>query len=243
MEAIKCVGKGIIYYLALMGLIISLSLFLFSCEKDNPTISNKIVDFDGNVYHSVIIGNQEWMVENLMTTHFNDGSDIKLITDDNEWKSSTVPSYCWYNNIIKLNTDNSALYNFYCVITGKLAPYGWHIPSDEEWKELELFIGMSEQEVDQEFWRGNEAMFLISRDWIGLPYGQCNQYGFSALPDGARNGYDAGFPYGAAWWTSTPYDDQFAWMREINGNDDFKIARWKGINQCGLTVRCIKNKQ
>ena len=226
----------------MMIVIIVISFLFTSCEKDSISTSNEIVDFDGNVYHSVIIGDQEWLVENLMTTHFNNGSDIKLIIDDNEWVSNTMPGYCWRNNI-KTDESSSVIYNFYCVNTGKLAPKGWHIPSDEEWKELEVFIGMSEQDVDQQYWRGTGlSIFLESMKWFGLPYGTGDIYGFSALPSGGRNGYSGRFIDGAYWWTSTPYDDNFTWGREINSDDEFKICRSKQINQSGFTVRCVRNK-
>jgi len=231
------------------------SLFLFGCEKDNKlSVSNDITDFDGNIYHSVVIGNQEWMVENLSTTHLNDGTDIKLISSDNEWMYSTYPSYCWPSNTVNTDNKHGLLYNYYAVKTGKLAPKGWHIPSDEEWKELEMYIGMPKQEVDQRFWRGmGMAIYLISLDWPGVPFyhGECDQYGFSALPAGGRNGFSGSFTMGAIWWSSTESELYFdstdpwlygSWVREITGDDEYRIGRSVGVFQTGLSIRCIKNK-
>jgi len=223
-----------------------LSAILFSCEKDNLTVSNPnvVTDIDGNVYHSVTIGNQEWLSENLMVTRFNDGTTIKLISSNEEWKSETEPSYCWYNNIVDVNESNGLLYNFYCVNSGKLAPKGWHIPSDEEWKELELFIGMNPSDVDMATWRGGGyPIVLASINWTQLSaYGTCDLYGFSALPSGGRNGWYGDFIYEAYWWTSTQYDTSSAWIRVMSGDNDHGIARAYATNTSGLSVRCVKNK-
>ncbi|HNW90579.1 MAG TPA: hypothetical protein PKN48_13015, partial [Bacteroidales bacterium] len=55
-----------------------------------------VMDIDGNVYHQVIIGTQIWMVENLKTTHYRDGSLIPKVTDDTEWSDLTKGAYCNY---------------------------------------------------------------------------------------------------------------------------------------------------
>src|ERR1035441_4507351 len=92
-----------------------------------------VTDIDGNVYQTVKIGNQIWTVENLRVTRFNDGTAIPLDTSTATWDSIwnnglTIPAYCYYNNMT--NTDSikkwGALYNWYAVNTGKLAPKGWH---------------------------------------------------------------------------------------------------------------------
>ena len=68
-------------------------------------------DIDGNVYKTVVIGNQEWFAENLKTTKFNDGSVIPQISDDNSWSQLTSPAYCWYNNQPEFSNPYGALYN------------------------------------------------------------------------------------------------------------------------------------
>ena len=85
-----------------------------------------VVDVDGNVYTSIIIGNQEWMVENLKTTKFNDGTPIPNITDDLEWTLIDSPGFCWFDNNSEIGNTYGALYNFYAVSSGRLAPDGWH---------------------------------------------------------------------------------------------------------------------
>ena len=62
---------------------------------------------------------------------------------------------------------------------------GWHVPSDDEWKELEMFLGMSQEQADQWGWRGYEEAVLLKDDilWDGS-----NIYEFSAVPSGWRRG-------------------------------------------------------
>lgn len=61
-------------------------------------------DIEKNEYQTIKIGNQEWMAENLRVTKYNDGSDIPLVTDGNEWAALATPAYCYYNNTT--NTDS-----------------------------------------------------------------------------------------------------------------------------------------
>jgi uncharacterized protein (TIGR02145 family) len=90
-----------------------------------------VKDADGNVYHTVKIGNQVWTVENLRTTRNNDGSAIPHVTDGTEWAALTTPGYCFYDNMSNVDSikEYGALYNWYAVDTKKLAPAGWHVPS------------------------------------------------------------------------------------------------------------------
>ena len=106
-----------------------------------------VADADGNVYQTVRIGNQKfvaqvWTVENLRTTKYNDGTPIPHLTDSVAWINDTLGAYCYYldttsGNIIK---KYGALYNWYAVDTKKLAPKGWHVPSDEEWNTLQDYL-------------------------------------------------------------------------------------------------------
>jgi len=102
--------------------------------------SSTVKDIDGNVYHTVVIGNQTWMVENLKTTKYNDGTEIPLVT--NTWQNLITPGYCWYNNSDTFYKNTyGALYNWYAINTGKLCPIGWHVPSYPERNILVNFLG------------------------------------------------------------------------------------------------------
>ena len=91
-----------------------------------------VKDIDGNVYKTVTIGKQVWMMENLKTTKYNDGKTIPLVTDNTAWTDLTASEYCWYNNDIANKKVYGALYNWYTVNTNKLCPKGWHVSADAE---------------------------------------------------------------------------------------------------------------
>ena len=80
-----------------------------------------VYDIDGNGYKSVIIGNQEWMAENLKVTRYNDGTAIPYVTNNSQWSNLSTPAYCYYDNDDVFNKAiYGALYNWYAVNTGKL---------------------------------------------------------------------------------------------------------------------------
>jgi uncharacterized protein (TIGR02145 family) len=210
---------------------------------DQLSFTTRITDVDGNAYHSVTMGTQTWMVENLSVTHFNDGSEINLITSDLEWAVSKAPGYCWYYNIEPAGGNNGPLYNFFTVNSGKLCPVGWSVPSDGEWKTLEMFLGMSKAEVDMISWRGEgtSSVLKAADSWYVLN-GIQDMYGFKALATGSRHGSTGGyedFDRGASWWSSTIYGDTNAWFRSIV-SEETTIYRGNVLNQSGFSVRCIK---
>ena len=112
----------------------------------NPDSSyGSLQDIDGNTYKTIVLGEQEWMAENLKTTRYSDGAAIPYITLDPESDLPMSPGYSWYENNEALFRDiYGAYYNWFAVNTGKVCPSGWHIPSDEEWKVLEVYLDPAE---------------------------------------------------------------------------------------------------
>ncbi len=117
-------------------------------------------DGDNNNYPVVGTGTQTWMASNLKTTKFNDGTSIPLEEGTGEWAGLTTPGYCWYENNKVANGDiYGALYNWYALSATtngnkNVCPAGWHVPGDEEWKQLEIYLGMSQTDADKLEWRG-----------------------------------------------------------------------------------------
>ena len=112
-------------------------------------MSNETVtDIDGNVYTTVKIGNQIWTVENLRTTKYNDGTPIPNVKDDAEWSKLKTGAYCYSSDEAQNIEREGALYNWYAVNDGKLAPEGWRVPTDEDWDTLKSFLISSGYNAD-----------------------------------------------------------------------------------------------
>jgi uncharacterized protein (TIGR02145 family) len=177
-----------LFPLLVMGLILILTN---SCSKDegNNNPSTTITDKDGNVYTSVTIGTQVWMVENLKTTKYNYGTEIPNVTDNTEWSNLTTPAYCWYDNDITKKTPFGALYNFYAVNTGTLCPTGWHVPSNTEWTTLFNYAGGLAV-------AGGKLKETGTTHWNAPNTGATDEYGFKYLPGGLRDSYGSIYSLG-----------------------------------------------
>ena len=235
-------------------LISCIFLCLNSCKPEDaptPKETGTLTDIDGNTYRTVKIGNQWWMTDNLRVKHYNDNSPITefifFSNPDTAWANLTTEAYCNYDN--NYDTLNGLLYNWFAVNdSSKLAPAGWHIPSDDEWKELELYLGMSATDADKLNWRGNnEGDKLKTEGPLGWIFHEniwgTNESGFSALGSACCvfNGYfaDPGLQATGFWWSSSTHENQ-AWYRYL----DYKksnVFRYYGPKTYGFSVRCVKD--
>jgi len=205
--------------------------------------SSTVTDTDGNVYQTVTIGTQVWMTTNLKTTRYNDGRAIPLVTDGMAWSDLMVqsaPGYCWYNDSISYGNTYGALYNWYAVNAGKLAPKGWHVPTDSEWDVLVNYIGGYAT-------AGGPLKETGTTHWLSPNAGATNSSGFSALPGGYRigNGTFTGIGNFGTWWSSTVYDDTTgyapgSWYRSMLFNNTYVNHLSDGYPS-GLGVRCVKD--
>ncbi len=196
-----------------------------------------VADIDGNIYHTVKIGTQIWMVENLKVTKYNDNTAIPLVADKSSWASLSTPGYCWYNN----DSTNSkktigALYNWFTVNTGKLAPKGWHIPTDAEWYTLTTFLGGDNI-------AGGKLKETGLINWTSPNTGATNETNFTAIPTGNRGNNDGTFQEmdkGGFWWTSTDVNGFYSYFRSI-GYSSAGVGRSGSQRINGLAVRCVRD--
>ncbi|MFC1527971.1 fibrobacter succinogenes major paralogous domain-containing protein [Candidatus Neomarinimicrobiota bacterium] len=226
------------------SIVFSLLVFIISCKPDWESTSTKTVtDIDGNVYEIVTIGNQVWMAENLKVTKYRNGDAIPNVTNDTEWSNLSTGAYCSYDNDDSNITTYGFLYNWFTVNDNRnLAPAGWHIPTDEEWKQLEIYLGMSQTVVDNPGYRPSRVGNML-KSTNGWNYNEgTNSSRFTALPSGAHN-YNEGFVgIGdiAYFWSSTEATDNYAWSRHLSiYHDTVGYIRVNRIS--GLSVRCIKD--
>ena len=205
--------------------------------KTTASGTQTVTDIDGNIYHTVTIGTQVWMVENLKTTKYNDGTAIPNVTDNTAWLNLTTPGYCWYNNDAPTyKSTYGALYNWYSVNTGKLCPTGWHVPTDAEWTTLTTYLG-------GEAVAGGKMKETGTIHWYESPVETSNSSGFTAIPGGMRyynDGIFKGIGITGIWWSSSENSSNSAWCRYFfyATNDVSKLVDNKPD---ALSVRCLKN--
>ncbi len=214
-----------------------------------------IADIDGNIYNTITIGTQVWMKENLKVTRYNDGIAIPLVTDNTAWYNLTKPGYCWYkNDKATYGATYGALYNGYTVITNKLCPTGWHVPSDAEWTTLEYYLIANGYNYDNIILGNKFAKSLASTsNWtLSTNIGAVgnndfttkrNVTGFSALPAGIRISWGIFYYIGnnGLWWSSTELSTGWVWLRKI-AYDSSNVGRYNYTKQFGLSVRCLWDK-
>ena len=217
------------------------------CENVFPHCGT-VTDIDGNVYATVVIGDQCWLAENLKVTRYRNGDLIPNVTDSAEWTNLTTGARCDYDS----NADNvpvyGRLYNWYAVNDSRgIAPQGWHVPTDEEWKQLEMYLGMIQSEADDTGFRGTDEGGKMkesgSTHWFSSNTGATNESGFTALPGGYRyhgNGdFDGLFVY-TSFWSSTEHSNYGAWSRTLIFGGA-QVGRYDYSKLYGFSVRCVRD--
>jgi len=214
------------------------------------TTLGRVVDIVDNVYNTITLGTQTWMVENLKTTKYNDGTPIHLVSGSADWADST-PGYCWYNNDAPNNNIYGALYNWYTVNTKKLAPTGWHVPTGAEWTTLENYLIANGHNYDGSTTENKIAKSIAATaGWststtigsIGNDLTKNNTSGLAGLPGGYRNsdGAFSGVGYGGGWWSSTEDSPGDAWARYLSYYYSY-VYSYNANKQCGFSVRCVRD--
>lgn len=209
-------------------------------EDNDPILNETVTDIEGNVYHTVKIGTQIWMVENLKTTRYRNGDSIQEITDNEDWWNSNTGAVCNYNNDASISNTYGKLYNWYAVKDNrKIAPLGWHVPDVDEWTTLIDFLG-------GENIAGGKLKEKGTVHWQSPNTGATNATGFTGLPGGWRGDGDGSFGEigtNGCWWSSS--------ISEVGGNaidcslyfeDGSIYLNTTGSDKpYGFSVRCIKD--
>ena len=84
-----------------------------------------VTDIDGNFYQTVIIGNKEWMAEDLRVTRFNDGTPVTQVTQWDYNFENEIPKYYF--------VEESFFYNQLVTTNAKqICPSGYRLPTYED---------------------------------------------------------------------------------------------------------------
>ncbi len=238
---------------------------MIAIMTETPTISknlkvnfHKCIDPDNRNYKTVKIGDQIWMAENL--------AYLPSVSPSSQGSASAPHYYVnGYQGIDVAAAKQHAnyktygvLYNWPAAMAGAasssanpskvqgVCPAGWHLPSDAEWKQLEMALGMTRSQADASGLRGNNqgTQLKTTSGWASNGNGT-NTSGFSALPGGCRfdgigtfhsvgnNGY---------WWSSTELGSSHAWFRGLDKRTDYVYVERVGSSKAyGISVRCVRD--
>jgi uncharacterized protein (TIGR02145 family) len=226
-------------------LFIFLLVLASSCKKDPIIEYGTVTDIEGNTYKTVIIGDQEWMAENLRTSKYADGSEIPNVTDNTIWAANITGAYCDYSNNPSNSVVYGRLYNWYIASSTNpqnVCPTGWHVPTDTDWTTLEDYLGGIRSEDSPVCNIGGKLKESGTIHWISPNTGATNESGFNAIPGGTRepDGVFNMLGTQAVWWSATEFDLSNAWNRNLlnYSTDDFRTDLNKNY---GFSVRCIKD--
>ncbi|MGB5989651.1 MAG: FISUMP domain-containing protein, partial [Marinifilaceae bacterium] len=227
------------------GTLISTGMISLTVVSNDP-VSEECVDADGKVYKTVVIGNQTWMAENYaylpkvnVATEESDKDACYYVYDYSETNVSKAKETTNYKIYGVLYNKKAALDN---------APAGWHLPTDEEWKELEITMGMTQEEADKKgyYARGTEeiANKFKSLDYWGKYYKGNNESGMNIRPAGKISfGQFKNLETKTVFWCNTvgEYSD-ISFQREFLDYANGIKRRDNAYNPDGCSVRYVKNK-
>ena len=200
-----------------------------------------ITDADGNVYTSVKIGTQEWMVQNLRTTKYSDGTAIPNVTGNTQWKALSTGAWCHYDNdSSQYEATYGKLYNWHAVNTSKLCPTDWHVPTDAEWTVLTDYLSANGHD-------GKEGTALKATSGWSSGGNGTDEYGWLGLPGGYRdaNGNFGRIDVNGYWWSSSEDNKgnswiSDAWVRYIHSGFG-NVYRNYSYKEDGFSVRCLSD--
>jgi len=224
-------------------ILIVTSVFI-GCAKE------KVTDIDGNIYETVKIGDQIWMAENLKVTHYRDGTPIPNVKAGDVWMELSTGAYCIYNENTSNEKDNyGVLYNWYAVNGDtdgdgdkdkdkEIAPEGWHVPTDEEWNELETYLS------DNGHARAEGLALKSTIGWFENGNGT-DDYGFTVLPSGYRGqteGY-IGMGYAGYFWSTTENYNSRGALPRLLAYDGRRVIQYEyGLNSAnGFSIRLLRD--
>lgn len=231
-------------------------VFDFTHDTKPCQDAKTVTDYDKNLYTTVQLGKQCWMVENMRTTHFADGTEIGL------GYSSSAPCRYIAGGMDNMVQTCGYLYNGIALkygITGGSetaeqvqgpCPKGWHVPTQPEWLELFGYVRDKVEYIcgddDMNFAKALSANFGWSEPFMGL---ECsvgkelstnNATGFTVVPAGYNDGYkNYRFGEGGFLWTSSPSDMGYRCIAFNSGSTTIVLS--SHFNDEGLSVRCVKD--
>ena len=215
-----------------------------------------VTDINGNTYNSISNCGFTFTKQNLNVSKYSDGTTIPQVTDPTDWANLTTGAWCYYNNTTANGITYGKLYNWYAVmgiydlasldypaLRKKLAPTGWHIPSDAEWGSL---INCLDPNADGgnnlPNIAGGKMKAIGTSLWQSPNKDATNSSGFTGLPGGFRLSSGPFYSivnYGH-WWSSSASSSEGAWFCTLGYGNGYAHI-FGGSKGNGYSVRCLKD--
>lgn len=204
------------------------SFTLWLNVQDEP-----IKDMDGNTYHTIKIGDQVWMQENLRVTKFQNGTNLKQLSNQSDWTEKS--SFGYYTNVD--NASFGYVYNGYTISGNEnICPSGWHVPTESEWNKLIDYLGGSSI-------AGGKMKESSGQYWIAPNLGADNISGFTALPNGyvGSDGASHDKLQDASFMVATFDSSGNPKFATIENNSSSISIYGTSAKVSGASIRCIKD--
>jgi len=229
-------SNGVVVYGNEVSFTTSASLPGVRCPG-TPTVT----DIDGNLYHTVQIGNQCWTQSNLKVSKYRNGDNIPTGLSNSAWETTTSGAYAIYDNDPANDGLYGKLYNHYAVTDSRgLCPTGWHVPTDAEWTTMVNHLGGSNVAGGK---MKSTDLYPEPGGWASWVYWYTtNSSGFTGLPGGTINNPSSSNSIGTNgfWWSSSIAGSTLGWAQYLSHNSE-GITRNSFIPYIGFSVRCLKN--
>jgi uncharacterized protein (TIGR02145 family) len=233
--------KKIVWGIVVGCLILTISLVFIKFNNGDATIEAAPEAIQADTISKVDIGTQTWMTYNLDVSNFRNGEEIPEVKSAEEWIAAgekQQAAWCYYDNDASNGSKYGKLYNWYAVNDPRgLAPQGWHIPTDAEWKTLSENLGGEEA-------AGN--LMKSSSGWLEKEAGKSgngtNKSGFTGLPGGYRdsNGNFLSVGNYGLWWSASEVIDSGAYYRVLYYDYSYLMGS-NYSKRTGFSVRCVRD--
>lgn len=202
------------------------------------SFSGWVIDIDYNAYLTIQIDDQLWMAENLRVHRYQNGDPILSGLNDSLWEATSFGAFSENQGVDNYSSTYGYLYNWYAVNDSrKIAPEGWHLPSDEEWRSIIEYYGGFDV-------AGGRLKDSSNRFWDNSESDSTNVNPFAALPGGRR--HEHGGYWGATvgsygfYWTSSEDSEYLAWFVELE-RFSAQVSHGHYDKHNGFSIRCVKN--
>ena len=216
-------------------------LTVFGTCVEVPWVCGDPLEYQGQTYSTIQIGEQCWFEDNLATSAYRNGEPIIEYPDGQGWASTGAAGGA-YNNSSANASTYGFLYNAYAALDPRgVCPSGWSVPSDADWTQLEVELGMSPTEAMEYGWRGDPVGHLMKSS---TAFNGSNDSGFNGFPGGARDLEGTYYVLGGygVWWSSSLFDDERVLARQLGNNtDEVQKRAWE--KEFGFSIRCIQDSE